>query len=147
MRVAKWLGMASVVVLVGAVIVVAKPPKGGDASGDTSAKTEKKPKGRLTFPWNEMTSLSEAEKGKILEIHLQANEERKRIDLKEHSDIEALLSDPQKAEEKQVREKHEQELRDRAAAKKTGSASTQGSDSSGGKSGKSGKTAGTASGR
>ncbi len=85
----KWFVGAAAVLLAGSVLVHA----------DDEAKPVKKPHAvRLTKPWSELTDLTDAEKKQILEIHGKANEEKKAIEVKEHEDIVALLTDDQKKE-------------------------------------------------
>ncbi len=60
---------------------------------------------KLTKPWSELADLTDDQKKQILEIHGKANEEKKAIEVKEHTDIEALLTDDQKKELKTLEEK------------------------------------------
>jgi Spy/CpxP family protein refolding chaperone len=69
------------------------------ASSSTEKPVKKSAKApRLVKPWSDMTSLSDDQKMKIVDIHKKSNEERKAIDQKEHEAIMALLNDDQKAE-------------------------------------------------
>jgi Spy/CpxP family protein refolding chaperone len=75
------------------------------AAGDKAASsaTEKPAKKgskapRLTKPWADMSSLSDDQKMKIVDIHKKSLDEKKAIDQKEHEAIMALLNDDQKAE-------------------------------------------------
>jgi Spy/CpxP family protein refolding chaperone len=73
---------------------------------------------RLTKPWSEISSLTDDQKTKIEEIHGQALEQEKEIRAKEQSQIEALLTDAQKAELKSAAEKTMADRKERVAGKK-----------------------------
>jgi Spy/CpxP family protein refolding chaperone len=65
---------------------------------DEKAESKGKGGGRLTQPWSKISSISDDQKSKIVEIHKKANDERKAIDKREHDEIMALLTDDQKKE-------------------------------------------------
>ncbi len=97
----KWLIATAAVLLTGSVLIAAD-----EASAPaTQPSAEVAKKGKLTKPWSQLTGLTDEQKEKIETIHGDANVQRKEIDAKEKSDIEALLTDDQKAELKTLTEK------------------------------------------
>ena len=68
------------------------------AAETPEARPRKAAGGRLTQPWNKITSLSDEQKTKIREIHGKAIAEIKAIQERERDEIMALLSEEQKAE-------------------------------------------------
>ena len=79
-------------------------------------------RGKLTAPWNRLSSLSDEVKEQIIAIHIKANEEIRAIKDKEEADIMALLNDDQKAELKAMEEKARAEAKLRRAEKKAAGA-------------------------
>jgi Spy/CpxP family protein refolding chaperone len=70
---------------------------------------------KLTKPWSQLSSLTDAQKEKIMAIHQKANEEVNAIRDKEDADINALLTDEQKAELKTMSDKMKAEQKSKRA--------------------------------
>ena len=82
-----------------------------DAAGD---KAKKPRPGRLTMPWNKISSLSDEQKTKIREIHGKAVAEIRAIEERERDEVMALLNDEQKAEAQKLLD---EQKKPRASAK------------------------------
>ena len=72
---------------------------------------------RLTKPWRDLNSLSEDQKRQINQIHRKAAADVKAVEQREHEEIMALLSEPQKSELKAMEEKDKAEKKAKAADK------------------------------
>jgi Spy/CpxP family protein refolding chaperone len=104
---------------VGAVSLRAEDkPEVPAAAQASDAKPMKQ--GRLTLPWNQLSSLSDEQKTQIRQIHRKALAEKKKIDQQERADIMALLNDDQKAEVAKYEEsrKVSQKMKQSASADK-----------------------------
>jgi hypothetical protein len=75
---------------------------------DAAEGAKKSRSRRLVKPWSELTTLSEEQKSRIIDIHQQALEDRKAIDRRERAEIVTLLTEEQRVEL--------QDLEDRKAA-------------------------------
>lgn len=74
---------------------------------------------RLVKPWSDITTLTDDQKIKIEKIHADSNEAQRAIRDKEQKDIEALLTDDQKAQLKSTEADEAAQRKERAAKKKT----------------------------
>jgi Spy/CpxP family protein refolding chaperone len=81
----------------------AKAEKGA-AKAEKAAAAGKKG-GKLPAPYNQIASLSEEQKAKISEIRAKADAEKKAIEEKAKTEIDAVLTDAQRAEVKAAQEK------------------------------------------
>lgn len=73
---------------------------------------------RLVQPYSKMTTLTPDEKEKIAAIHKKAVDDAKVIEDKEASDIDALLTAPQKAELEQIKDEAKVKNKTKEADKK-----------------------------
>jgi hypothetical protein len=76
--------------------------KVGDATKDAKEAKETKKAVKLVQPWNKLTTLSEDQKDKINAIHQKALAETNAIKKREKTEIEALLTDEQKSELREI---------------------------------------------
>src|SRR5436305_9409516 len=97
----KWTIVSVVAVLMSASLLIAADEGAAPAAPPEAHHHP----ARLTKPWSEISSLTDAQKSKIEEIHGQALEQEKEIRAKEQAQIEAVLTDEQKAELKSAAEK------------------------------------------
>ena len=97
----RWMPVVGAVVL-GTALAVAQQQQSNSGAAQSNSNASQQPaprrSPRLTRPWNQLTDLSDDLKGKIIGIHSKANAEVNAIRTKEHEEILALLSDPQKKE-------------------------------------------------
>jgi Spy/CpxP family protein refolding chaperone len=92
--------------------------KQADAKGEAKAASQAEARPvRLTKPWRDLNSLTEDQKRQINQIHRKASADVKAIEQREHEDIMALLSEPQKTELKAMEEKDKAEKKAKAAEK------------------------------
>ena len=90
----------------------------GDARGEAKAASQAEARPvRLTKPWRDLNSLSEDQKRQINQIHRKAAADVKAVEQREHEEIMALLSEPQKSELKAMEEKDKAEKKAKAADK------------------------------
>lgn len=104
-----------VLVMVAVLVVAANFPFGPPDAADGADKPRSR---RLVKPWSEMTSLSDEQKGQIIEIHQQALEDRKAIDRREREQIVALLTEEQQTELRDLEDKKAAERKAKEAEKK-----------------------------
>jgi len=108
MKHVKWMVVGVLALCVSGVVLHAadeqKPADSSDKTTKTDSSDEKKPMagGRLTQPYNKLTSLSDDQKSKIISIHRDYNAQRKELDKKERDEIMALLTDDQKKEVEKI---------------------------------------------
>jgi len=96
----------------------AKAAGKADAKADAQTASQSEARAvRLTKPWKDLTSLSDDQKRQINQIHRKASADVKAIEQREHEDIMALLSEPQKTELKAMEEKDKAEKKAKAAEK------------------------------
>ncbi|HSU67624.1 MAG TPA: hypothetical protein VLJ39_12185 [Tepidisphaeraceae bacterium] len=110
MSLLKTMSMSAAALLLGSAFLITKSDAAAPAAGEAPAAHHGK--GRLTKPWNELKDLTEDEKTKILAIHQKAIDEIHDIEAKEHADILASLTEPQRKEVAEI------EAKDKAAAHK-----------------------------
>ena len=92
--------------------------KQADSKGEAKAASQAEARPvRLTKPWRDLNSLTEDQKRQINQIHRKAAADVKAIEQREHEDIMALLSEPQKTELKAMEEKDKAEKKAKAAEK------------------------------
>jgi hypothetical protein len=97
----KWIAGLGAVVL-GAALVGAQQSSSSSGQGSSSSAqqqqttTPRRGSNRLTRPWSQLSDLSDDVKTKIITIHRKSVEDVAAIRAKEHEDIVALLSEPQK---------------------------------------------------
>ena len=116
MRVRGTVLMGGLVMLAGTAFLVAAPAV---KSGDSANSTARHSNVRLTKPWSEMNSLTDAEKNKILDIHRKAVEQIHEIETREKQDIMALLTPAQKKEVEDIETRDKQEQKERRTHKPT----------------------------
>jgi Spy/CpxP family protein refolding chaperone len=110
----KWTIVSVVAVLMSASLLIA-----ADEGAAPAAQPEAHHRAaRLTKPWSEISSLTDEQKTQIEEIHGKALDKEKEIRAKEQADIEALLTDAQKAELKSAAEKTATDRKEHAGGKK-----------------------------
>ena len=90
----------------------------GKAAGEAKEAKETKKAVKLVQPWNKLTSLSEDQKDKINAIHQKALAEINLIEKREKTDIEALLTDAQKSELKEIAAEKKKADAEKKAVKK-----------------------------
>ena len=104
----------AVLVLGGSVVAGAV----GQSSNAPATQPSVHHRSRLVEPYSEMKTLSDSQKWKIEQIHLDANAKMAAIREKEQSDILALLSDAQKAELASIEDNKTVAEKERAAEKR-----------------------------
>lgn len=95
---------------------------GGEAvkSAAGEAKAANKSAARLVQPWNKLTSLSDAQKHQIHAIHQKALAEMAAIRKRERADIQALLTDEQKSELREIAAQQKKADAEKRTLKKSG---------------------------
>lgn len=93
--------LAAAGVLSVSVLVVADDATTPPAATQPAAVTHAK----LTKPWSELSNLTDDQKAKIAAVHAKALEDEKAIRDKEKEDIDAVLTDDQKKELKELEAK------------------------------------------
>lgn len=130
MRVRGTVLMGGLVMLAGTAFLVAAPAAN---RGDSANSTARRSNVRLTKPWSEMNSLTDAEKNKILEIHRKAVEQIHEIETREKQDIMALLTPAQKKEVEEIEARDKQEQKERRTRRPTTQPTGGAANSTGGK--------------
>ena len=110
----KWMVLLSIVLATGSILIAADEM----AAPTTEPSTEHHRSG-LVKPWSDLTTLTDVQKAQIEKIHQASSEAQRVIRDKERTDIEALLSDDQKAQLKTTEAEESAERKERAAQKKT----------------------------
>jgi regulatory protein YycH of two-component signal transduction system YycFG len=87
-------------------------------SPDMAEGAKKSRSRRLVKPWSELTTLSEDQKTRIIDLHQQANEDRKAIDRREREQILAELTEPQLNELRDLEEKKSADRKAKEAKKR-----------------------------
>ncbi|MGN6726995.1 MAG: hypothetical protein ACTHLZ_13830 [Tepidisphaeraceae bacterium] len=92
-------------------------------------KTAKKARpARVTGVYAKLDGLTDDEKAQIAAIHKQALEDKRKIDAKEEDDIKALLTEPQRAQLRDLKEEASAKRKTQASEKKSADATTQPTD-------------------
>lgn len=93
----RWMPVLSACLVLGLILALIAP--------DAAEGAKKSRSRRLVKPWSELTTLSEDQKTRIIEIHQQALEDRKAIDRREREQIVSMLSEAQQVELRDLEEK------------------------------------------
>ena len=89
-------------------------------------KTEKKAKSpRLIAPYSKLDGLTDEQKEKIVAIHKQELEDRKKLEAKEADDVKAILTDDQKTQLDTLLEDTSAKRKSKTADKSPDTATTQ----------------------
>jgi len=107
----KWIAMSAAALMMGSVLFAADDPMSPPA--DTPPATHHH--ARMIKPYNELSGLNDDQKAKITEIHADFLKQQKELLAKEKSDIEAVLTDDQKAELKTLEEQTASDRKEKSA--------------------------------
>jgi Spy/CpxP family protein refolding chaperone len=110
-----WAVISASVLLSGSILIAADDA-GPGAAPATQPAMHHGGKNKLPKPWSEMTDLTDDQKEKIEKIHADELAQERDLKAKEQADIEALLTDDQKAELKTLESKAKKPKKEKGPA-------------------------------